>query len=459
MIENDYAFDAEPNQKAVALDLYSRIKNLPIVSPHGHIDPGLFCNPQADLGNPTQLLVQPDHYLLRLLVSQGLKLDRLLNDEPRVVWQSFADHFFLFRGTPTGLWFNYILSHEFNINERLDSSSAQSIYDQVQTALSSPEFKPRTLFERMNIEVLATTDAATSPLTNHQAIRASGWSGKVIPTFRADSVIDLLTPNWQENIRALSSVSGIEIGDFKSFILALEQRRVFFKSLGATATDTSVLLPQTKSLSLHEAETIFQRALKSQATSSDASRFTAQMLMEMARMSVEDGLVMQLHAGIMRNHSPEIFSQFGPDRGYDIPVRAEFTYNLKPLLDRFGNSDHFRLILFTLDESLYSRELAPLAGVYPALRLGPPWWFNDSLCGINRYFNSVFETAGLYNTTGFCDDVRCFLAIPARHDVWRRASANWLAGLTVRHLINQHDAEEMAFALAVGLSRNAYHLE
>jgi glucuronate isomerase len=362
-------------------------------------------------------------------------------------------------GTPSGLWFTHTLEMHFGITEKLNAASAERIYDQIEAALAAPEFTPRNLFERMNIELLATTDPVVGALEHHQAIRASGWSGRVIPTFRADDMINMLAPNWLNNVQLLSAASGIDVGDYRSYLAALEQRRAFFKSLGATATDTSIYLPETACLSPLEAETIFQRALKGQASPDDAARFCAHMLVEMARMSVEDGLVMQLHAGVYRNHNPEVFKRFGPDMGFDIPVQAEYTLNLKPLLDRFGDHTNFTLILFTLDETLYARELAPLAGAYPSLRLGPPWWFYDSWNGMSRYFDQVMETAGLYNTVGFNDDTRAFLAIPARHDVWRRAAANWLAGLLVRRLIDRQDAEQMAVELAVGLAKRAYRLE
>jgi glucuronate isomerase len=459
MMDSDRFFNPEPAVKSAAHDLYAAIKDLPIISPHSHVDPGLFSNPGASFGNPFDVLIQPDHYLLRMLVSQGLSIEDLLSKKnPLQLWQLFADHFYLYRGTPSGLWLTYTLEKTFGVTEKLTSSSAERIYNQIESVLSKPEFTPRNLFKKMNIEVLATTDPATSSLEHHQAIRSSGWSGRIIPTFRIDDMINLQTPNWPDNIQSLGAASGIEISDFHSFIAAIEQRRAYFKSLGATATDTSCFLPVTASLSSQEVETIFQCALKGQVNPDDAARFSAYMLMEMARMSVEDGLVMQLHSGIYRNHNSEVLRRFGPDMGFDIPVRSEFTLNLNPLLDRFGNNSKFTLILFTLDEAQYTRELAPLAGVYPAIRIGPPWWFHDSWNGMTRYFDQVMETAGLYNTAGFNDDTRSFLSIQARHDVWRRASANWLAGLLVRHLIDRADAEEMANELAVGLTKRAYCL-
>lgn len=459
MVAADRFFDPDPSIRSVALDLYALIMDLPIVSPHGHVDPGLFSDPTKRFGNPVELLVHPDHYIMRMMFSQGIPYEKLLTKKnPRKVWQLFADNFYLYRGTPSGLWFNHLLDQIFDIDEKLDTESAQYIYDRIEEVLADPGFTPRNMFEKMRIEVLATTDPVTDSLDHHQAILKSGWSGRIIPTFRADDIINLQFQNWLINILDLSIISGIEITDFNSYIEAIKHQRRIFKSLGATATDTSVYLPTTSSLAKNEVESIFQNALKGLVTEQEATQFHSHMLLEMARMSVEDGLVMQLHPGIYRNHNPMVQSLFGSDMGFDIPVRSEYTLNLKPLLDQFGNHPNFTLIVFTLDETAYARELAPLAGAYPALKLGPPWWFYDSWNGMRRYFDQVMETAGLYNTVGFNDDTRSFLAIPARHDVWRRAVANWLAGLQVRHLIDRKDAEEMAVALAVGLARQAYRL-
>ncbi len=455
----DRYFDPEPHQKRVALDLYAAIAGLPIVSPHGHVDPALFSDPDRRFGNPVELLIQPDHYIVRMLVSQGIPHQRLLaGDDPRQIWQLFADHFQLFRATPSGMWLAHELEAVFGVAERLDGDSAQRIYDEIDAALASPDYTPRRLFERLAIDVLATTDPATSALEHHQAIRRSGWQGRIIPTFRPDGVVNLETPGWRENIEALSAVSGVDVVDYASYVAALEQRRSVFKALGATATDFSPATPAAEWLGEAEVDAIFQRALASAATPTDAARFSAHMLCEMARMSAEDGLVLQLHPGVYRNHSSQVLARFGADRGFDIPVAVEFTRNLRPLLERFGHHPNLTMILFTLDESVYARELAPLAGAYPALRLGPPWWFHDSWNGMRRYFDQVMETAGIYNTVGFNDDTRAFLSIPARHDVWRRAAANWLAGLVVRGMIDRRDAQHLACELAVGLARRAYNL-
>ncbi|MCX7608065.1 MAG: glucuronate isomerase, partial [Anaerolineales bacterium] len=448
--------------------LYESIKYLPIISPHAHVDPRLFAFPNANFGDPVALFILPDHYVTRMLYSQGIPLEELslpplpAGEGPgvrsRSIWRIFCANFHLFRATPSGLWLRHELSEVFGIDELPSAANADRLYDQITEKLASPAFSPRALFERFNIEVLATTDAATDTLEHHQAIRASGWPGRVIPTFRPDGVVNLDTPNWKAKIERLSAVSGVNVVDYVSFLRALEQRREFFKSLGAVATDHAALTPATAEISRQEANRLFQRALRGQADAADAARFTAHMLMEMARMSIEDGLVMQLHPGSWRNHNRLVFERFGSDRGGDIPIQTEFTRNLLPLLNKYGNDPRLTLIVFTLDESTYSRELAPLAGHYPALKLGPPWWFHDSPNGIRRYFDQVMETAGLYNTVGFNDDTRAFCSIPARHDVWRRLAADWVAGLVARHLVDLDEAHDMMTELTIGLARRAYRL-
>jgi len=467
ILHEDRYFGPDSRQSEVARELYRRAKDLPLVCPHGHVDPRLFADPDYSFGTPVDLLLIPDHYIFRMLYSQGVPLEDLgipradgapVETDHRKIWQTFAEHYYLFRGTPTGMWLAQELAEVFGVQQRLEGASAQAIYDQIAAALETPEMRPRRLYERFNIEVLCTTDAATDTLAHHQAIRASGWGGDIRPTFRPDAVVNLDTPGWREEIDRLSEVSGIAITGYPAFIDALEQRRSFFKSLGAVATDHAALTPYTAPLTGREASAIFERALRGEASADDARAFTGHMLIELARMSVEDGLVMQLHVGSWRNHNPLIYARFGRDKGADIPIATEFTRNLHPLLDAYGNDPRLTLILFTLDETTYSRELAPLAGHYPALRLGPPWWFHDSWNGMQRFFDQVMETAGIYNTAGFNDDTRAFPSIPARHDVWRRASANWLAGLVVRHVIDLADAHEMMGELAYGLAKHSYRL-
>jgi glucuronate isomerase len=464
---NDRYFSPDPAQRTVAHELYIHIKDLPLICPHGHVDPRLFADPDYRFGTPVDLLIIPDHYIFRMLYSQGITLEELgiprkdggtVETDHRKIWQTVCDNWYLFRGTPTGVWLRDELRDVFGIEQKINGDSAQTIYDAIAAKLETPDFRPRRLFERFNIEVLATTDAATDTLAHHQALRDSGWSGRVIPTFRPDAVINIDADGWANNIASLSEVSGLNVTDYRSYIAALEQRRTFFKSMGATATDHAAVTAYTEHLTDQEADSIFQRALKGESSPDDARRFTGHMLIEMARMSTEDGLVMQMHVGSYRNHNPSLFQRFGRDMGADIPLTAEFTRNLKPLLDQFGNHPELTIVLFNLDETTYSRELAPLAGHYPVLRLGPPWWFFDSLNGMRRFFDDVVETAGIYNTAGFNDDTRAYPSIPARHDLWRRAAADWLASLVVRDIFDQEDAYDSAVDMAYGLARQTYNL-
>ncbi len=463
----DRFFDPDPAQRRVARELYGAIAGLPLICPHGHVDPAIFADPDYRFGSPAELLIIPDHYVTRMLYSQGVPLEALgvprldgapVEQDHRKIWQAFAERFHLFRGAPTGAWLDAELGDLFGVTAKLNGETAQAIYDQIEARLAEPAFRPRALFERFNIEVLCTTDAATDSLAQHRAIRAAGWRGDIRPTFRPDAVVNLDAAGWRGNIDRLGEASGIDVDSYARFIQALEQRRAFFKTMGATATDHAALTANTAALSPAEAEAIFQRGLAGVATADDARRFTGHMLMEMARMSVEDGLVMQVHVGAVRNHNDWIYRRFGPDKGCDIPQAADFVHGLRPLLNAYGNDPRLTLILFTLDETTYARELAPLAGHYPAVKLGPPWWFHDSFNGMRRYFDQVMETAGLYNTAGFNDDTRAYPSVPARHDLWRRASAGWLAGLVVRHIVDEEDAHAMAHELAYGLAKRAYRL-
>lgn len=463
----DRFFDPDPATRRIARELYASVAGLPIVSPHGHVDPRLLADPDATFGTPADLFIIPDHYVFRMLYAQGVPLEALgvprvdggeTETDPRKIWQLFAEHYHLFRGTPSGAWLDQELVELFGIGEKLNGANAQAVYDAIAAKLAQPEYRPRALFERFNIEVLATTDAASDKLEHHKRLRESGWPGRVVPTLRPDAVVNLLTPGWQSHLAALSDASGIFIRSYHDFIAALENRRAFFKGMGATATDHAAETAYTARLDESDAEAIFDCALEGVVNPTDARVFTGHMLMEFARMSAEDGLVMQLHVGSIRGHNATVRERFGADKGADIPTTSEFTHNLRPLLNEWGNDPRLTLILFTLDETTYSRELAPLAGHYPALRLGPPWWFHDSPNGMRRYFDQIMETAGLYNTAGFNDDTRAFCSIPARHDVWRRVSCDWLAGLVVRGQVAEADASDMARELAYGLAKRAYKL-
>lgn len=464
---SDRLLGASEPERTLARRLYESVADLPIVSPHGHVPVELLANPETRLGPPGRLFVSSDHYVLRMLYSQGIQLEELslrpLDGEPaeeddRRIWQLFADNFQLFAGTPSGLWTAGTLAQVFGIEERLSSANAQAIYDLLAERLESADFAPRALLDRFGIEVLATTDAAESELESHRRLREEGWGERVRPTFRPEAVVALGSPGWRESLKKLEAVCEREIRDYRAFLEALEERRAHFKTFGATATDHAIESVQTARLSEHQADAVFQRALRGEVTPDEADSFAAHMLWEMARMSREDGLVMQIRAGSMRDHNPELKERFGSDIGADIPVALDWTRGLRPLLSAHGNDPRLRIVLSTLDESGYSRELAPLAGHYPAVLLGPPWWFHDSPNGIRRYLDSVSETAGFQNLAGFVDDAHNLIAVPARHDVWRRAACAWLAGRVLLGILDEVDAARIAGELACGLARRAYRL-
>jgi glucuronate isomerase len=409
------------------------------------------------------LFVQPDHYVFRMLYSQGISLEELeigktTVSDPRKVWRIFASNYHLFRGTPSRLWLDFAFQELFGLNERLSAATADHYYETIEAKLATPEFLPRALYERFKIEALATTDSPLDSLEDHAAIRSSKWGGRILPTFRPDPVVDPAFAGFGAGIEKLGALTGEDTASWRGYLKALAERRQFFKSLGATATDHGHATAQTADLSNAEAEWLFGKVLAGEADAGQQEMFRAQMLTEMARMSVEDGLVMQIHPGSVRNHNARIFERYGRDMGADIPESTDYVQALRPLLNRFGNEPGLMIILFTLDETTYSRELAPLAGHYPCLRLGPPWWFHDSPEGMQRFREQVTETAGFYNTVGFNDDTRAFLSIPARHDVARRTDAGFLARLVAEHRLDEDEAVELATELTVGLVRKAYKL-
>jgi glucuronate isomerase len=466
VLHEDRLFPSDPTQRSIARRLYDRVRALPIVSPHGHTDPSWFAE-DAPFPDPAALLFIPDHYLYRMLYSQGVPLDSLgiprLDGDPvetdrRRIWRLFAQHWTLFRGTPSRLWLDHALHEVFGVEEQLDADSADRVYDRIAECLAQPAYRPRALFERFGIEVLATTESPIDPLPHHQKLRASSWRGRVITTFRPDNVVDPEFPGFADNLRTLAELTGEDTAGWDGYLAALRNRRRYFQSLGATATDHGHPTAATQDLTPAECAALFARVRSGRATLAGAERFRGQMLTEMARMSLEDGLVMQLHPGSYRNHNPLLYGAFGRDRGADIPRPTEYVQALKPLLDRFGNDPRLTLIVFTLDESTYSRELAPLAGHYPALRLGPPWWFHDSPEGMRLFRERTTGTAGFANTAGFNDDTRAFCSIPARHDVARRVDCAYLARLVAEHQLEEDEAAEVATDLAYHLAKRAYRL-
>ena len=449
-LHEDRLLPSEPSVRAIARRLYREVSDLPIISPHGHTDPAWFADDEP-FADPASLLIVPDHYVFRMLYSQGVALEdlgvpardgRRVERDPRAIFLRFAERWHLFRGTPTRMWIEQALHDVFGIRDRLSAQTAHGIYDQIADALRRPELRPRALFERFKIEVLSTTESPLDPLRHHQKLRASGWSGRIVPTYRPDPVVDPEFPEFADQVAQLGALTGEDIARWPGYLRALADRRRFFASLGATATDHGHPSAATFDLSNLEAE-----------------QFRGQMLTEMARMSLDDGLVMQLHPGALRNHNPAVLAGFGRDKGADIPTPTDYVRGLKPLLDRFGNEPRLTLILFTLDESTYSRELAPLAGHYPILRLGPPWWFYDSPEGMRHFRERATETAGFYNTVGFNDDTRALLSIPGRHDVARRMDCGFLAQLVADHRLDEDEAREVAVDLAYRLAKRAYRLD
>jgi glucuronate isomerase len=462
LLDDDRLFPAEPSARKVARALYKQVRDLPIVSPHGHTQAAWFAS-NDPFPDPAALFVQPDHYVFRMLYSQGVSLDDLEIGqpkirEPRKVWHIFASHYYLFRGTPTRIWLDYAFQNLFGLKERLSEKTADHYYDAIQDKLKTPEFLPRALFERFRIEVLSTTDSPLDDLKNHQAIRDSGWKGRIIPAFRPDSVVDPDFPGFLESLAKLGEQNGEDTSTWNGYLTALFKARARFKTQGCTSTDHGHLTAQTADLDRTDAEILFNRVLAGSTTEADRELFRAQMLTEMARMSVEDGLVMQIHPGAVRNHNPYILARYGRDMGADIPQATNYVTALRPLLGRFGNEKNLTIILFTLDETTFSRELAPLAGHYPCLRLGPPWWFHDSPEGMMRFREQATETAGFYNTVGFNDDTRAFLSIPARHDVARRVDCAFLGRLVAEHRLEESEAFEVAHELTYGLVKKAYRL-
>ncbi|GAA4967059.1 glucuronate isomerase [Kineococcus glutinatus] len=464
VLDDDRILPTEPATRSLARELYAAVRDLPVISMHGHVDAALLARDEP-FSDPAQLLVVPDHYVTRMLVSQGVRLEDLgvprldggpVERDPRAIWRRFCAGWHLFRGTPSRLWLEQELHDVFGVRVQPSAETADELYDQIAGCIARPEFRPRALFDRFGIEVLATTDSPLSELADHAAIRASGWGGTVVPTFRPDALVHVDRPQWKSDVEQLAEVSGVPTATYAGFLDALRQRREHFARAGAMATDHGHVSADSTPLERADAERVYRDALNGTADPAAARAFAAHMLFEMARMSSEDGLVMQIHPGVVRDHDPAVHEQFGPDRGFDIPAAVDFVRGLHPLLAAFGRHPRFRCVLFTIDETTYSRELAPLAGVYPGVRLGVPWWFLDSPMAMRRFREATTETAGFYNGAGFVDDTRAFASIPARHDVSRRVDAGFLAELVARGQLGLDEALETVVDLTVTLPRAAY---
>jgi len=469
LLHPDRLFPIDATVRGIAQALYGSVASLPIISPHGHTDAAWFAQNQP-FENPTELLITPDHYVYRMLYSQGITLEQLgmnpigkattavSTPTPEEVWQLFADNYHLFQGTPTRLWLDHVFGEIFALEVGLTGSTASVYYETIAAKLATDDFRPRALFERFNIELLATTESPLDNLHHHAELQKSDWQGRVITTFRPDPVVDPEFEGFKDNVRKLGQLTNEDTSNWVGYLNALRNRREFFRKHGATATDHGHPTARTENLSTEHAAALFDKVCQANFTAKDAEQFRAQMLTEMARMSVDDGMVMQIHPGSFRNHNRFLFEHYGRDRGADIPMQTDYVQGLQPLLECFGNEKDLTIILFTLDETVYSRELAPLAGHYPCLKLGPAWWFHDSPEGMRRFRQQTTETAGFYNTAGFNDDTRAFLSIPARHDLSRRIDCGFLAGLVAEHRLGESEALDLATALAYDLAKNAYKL-
>jgi len=464
----DRLLPSDPTQRAIARELYEQVKALPIISPHGHTDPEWFAS-NAPFSNATELLLTPDHYLFRMLHSQGIDLASLgvrdaqggggLDaDGSRKAWHILAQNMHLYRGTPSHMWLSHVFGEIMGFEQCLDAHTADFYYDRINDLLATEAYRPRALFERFNIEVIATTEGPTDSLEHHQTIKESGWTGRVITAYRPDGVIDADREDFIDNLKRFSILSGEDVFSYDGYIRGHQNRRAFFKHYGATSSDHGHPTAKTLNLSHAEAKALFDKLLSGKFTTDDSENFRAHMLVQMAKMSLDDGLVMQIHAGVWRNHNAKLFNHFGRDKGADMPTPCEFNGNLKPLLDLYGNEKDLTVILFTLDETTYARELAPLAGHYPILKIGPSWWFHDSPQGMLRFRDQIIETGGFYNTVGFNDDTRAFLSIPSRHDMARRMDARHLAGLVSEHRMSLEDAADTIKDLTYNLPKAAYKL-
>jgi glucuronate isomerase len=463
-IHPDRALPADPSTREVARRVYDTTRELPLVCMHGHVDASVFTD-DTSFADPSSLLITPDHYVTRMLVSQGAALEDLgvprldgtpVETDPRAIWRRFCAGWRFYRGTPSRYWLEHELVEVFGVDEVPSLESADGIYDAIAARLDEPGFRPRQLLDRFNIELISTTDAASSALADHARLAEQGLGERVVPTFRPDAVVHLASRTWKQDVAALGDVADADTSTYAGYLAALRARREAFIAAGALATDHGHLTANSVPLSEADATRIYEAAWSGEVRAEDASAFSGHMLHVMAGMSRDDGLVMQIHPGVLRDHHRATFESVGADRGFDIPVATEFTRSLRPLLESYGRDPRFRVILFTVDETVYSRELAPLAGAYPSVRLGAPWWFLDSPDGMRRFRELVTETAGFYNTSGFVDDTRAFASIPARHDLARRIDAGYLARLVVEHRLREDEAIETAVDLAYHLPRLAY---
>ena len=454
---------ADERLRELARDLYEDVADAPIISPHGHVDPALLLRDEP-FPDPAELLLTRDHYITRLLFASGASFA----DFGRDPQQASAPARGLARAR---LELAPLRRHRERILARVRARDAvprartncRRRTPMRYTTASWPcstsrEFRPRALFTQFGIEVLATTDDPLDDLEVHRLLagepgahrsRAADLPPRRLPRPRRCGLL---------GSRADSARDHRTGRDIRRLPRALEDRRAHFVSRGAVSADHGVYEPFTAELSSADAERLF-RGAREGVLDPDAQRlFRGHMLFQMARMSVDDGLVMTVHPGVRRNHHTALFDRFGPDAGHDIPVRVEYTENLRPLLNAFGTAPGFHLVLFAIDETVYSREVAPLAGFYPSVYIGAPWWFLDAPDAALRFRSAVTETAGFYRSSGFIDDTRAFLSIPARHDMSRRMDASFLARLVAEERVSMPTARRIARDLVDAIPREVFKL-
>ncbi|VXC27924.1 Uronate isomerase [Arthrobacter sp. 9V] len=459
----DRLLPADPGTRSIARSLLERVQDLPIISPHGHVDAAVI-EQNTPFPDPAALLVSPDHYVTRLIHANGVPMDQLLARTAsapgsREIWRQFVQAWPLFEGTASGYWLRTQFNDVFKLGADLSEMTADASYDAIAAKLVEPDFRPRQLFKDFNIEVLATTDDPLDNLASHKALTEDpSFNGRVLPTFRPDAYLNVAHPGWSANVDRLIETAGDGATGYTGYIAALENRRRYFVEHGAVSADHGVRTPATLKLEAAEAEALFERARAGKATAADRDAFEAHMMYQMARMSVADGLVMTIHPGSYRNHHGPTFESFGADTGHDIPFAVNYTEAIRPLLQDFGTAKDFHLVLFTLDETVFSRELAPLAGFYPSVYIGAPWWFLDAPDAMLRFRSAVTETAGFSRSSGFIDDTRAFCSIPARHDASRRIEASFLARLVAEHRVTEDRAHELILDVVDSSPRRVFKL-
>lgn len=461
----DRLLPADAATRPIARELYDAVRELPIISPHGHV-PSQWLADDVPFADPTSLLITPDHYVNRMMHAHGVALadlgvgqGRLSEERSRAAFRLLCSHWPAYRGTPVKFWFESELVDVFGIELAPAAETADEIYDAIAERIATPEFRPRALYERFGIEALFTTDDPADDLRHHQKLAADpAWHGRVAPTFRPDKYLEPATPAWNGLVDTLGEVSGVDTGTYAGWVAAIEDRRAYFAANGATSSDHSHRDARMEPLADADAERLYARARSGEITPDEGDTLRRAFMFQMARMASEDGLVMTLHPAVHRNHHGPTSDRYGADVGADIPVAVEFTNALQPVLSAFGTSPGFQLVLFTIDETVYSRELAPLAGFYPSVYVGAPWWFIDSPEAMTRYRGAVTESAGFTKTSGFIDDTRAFLSIPARHDMNRRMDSAFLARLVADHRLTLDEALDTAVDLVVTNPRKAFRL-